>query len=369
MKKSLIALAVLAASGAAMAQSSVTLFGIVDTGVSYVNNATANNGSQYGVGTSGNATSRLGLRGTEDLGGGLKAGFWLEGEIFGDTGNAKGFDFKRESTVRLSGNFGEVRLGRETTPTFRAGLKYDLFGATGIGQFMGYRDWAGLGDFAASVTPKQTAQGDLNTIRANNMVSYSSPNFNGFTGNISYGFDEKANANNAFVGVKNAGRYVGGNVGYDNGPLSVTAAYGTLKMGLGGTPIDRDEMSIGASYNFGVAKVVGLAQQVKYKADGMSSQKFNNYMLGVSAPVGGVGEVKAQYAYYDQKADDTKAQQLSLGYVHNLSKRTALYGTVAYMKNNKDSGLGLQAKGVNDGSLSALGKNQTGVQVGIRHAF
>lgn len=367
MKKSLIALAVLAASGAAMAQSSVTLFGIVDTGVSYVNNATGNDSSKYGVGTSGNATSRLGLRGTEDLGGGLKAGFWLEGEIFGDTGNAKGFDFKRESTVRLSGNFGEVRLGRETTPTFRAGLKYDLFGATGIGQFMGYRDWSGLGDEAAAL--KQTAQSDLNTIRANNMVSYSTPNFSGFTGNISYGFDEKANASNAFVGVKNAGRYVGGNIGYDNGPLSVTAAYGTLKMGVIGTPVDRDEMSIGASYNFGVAKVVGLAQQVKYKADGMSSQKFNNYLLGVSVPVGGVGEVKAQYAYYDQKADNTKAQQLSLGYVHNLSKRTALYGTVAYMKNNKNSGLGLQANGVNDGSLSNLGKNQTGVQVGIRHAF
>lgn len=114
-EKSLIALAVLAASGAAMAQSSVTLFGIVDTGVSYVDNASGSD-AKYGVHSSGNATSRLGLRGTEDLGGGLKAGFWLEGEIFGDNGNASGFDFKRESTVRLSGNFGEVRLGRETTP-------------------------------------------------------------------------------------------------------------------------------------------------------------------------------------------------------------------------------------------------------------
>ena len=351
MKKSLIALAVLAASGAAMAQSSVTLFGIVDTGVAYVNNATGNDSSKYGVGTSGNATSRLGLRGTEDLGGGLKAGFWLEGEIFGDTGNAKGFDFKRESTVRLSGNFGEVRLGRETTPTFRAGLKYDLFGATGIGQFMGYKDWA------------STGLADGHTIRKDNMLSYSSPNFSGFTGNISYAFDEKANQ--ATLGG-NGGRYIGGNVGYDNGPLSVTAAYGTLSYGNVG---DRDEMSIGASYNFGVAKVVGLAQQIKYKPNAGSSDKFNNYMLGVSAPVGGVGEVKAQYAYYDQKGNDTKAQQLSLGYVHNLSKRTALYGTVAYMKNNKNSNLGLQAKGVNDGSLSALGKNQTGVQVGIRHAF
>ena len=370
MKKSLIALAVLAASGAAMAQSSVTLFGIVDTGVSYVNNTGVNadgsKTSNYGVNSSGNQTSRLGLRGTEDLGGGLKAGFWLEGELFGDTGGS-GLDFKRESTVRLSGNFGEVRLGRETTPTFRAGAKYDLFSSTGIGQFYGYRDWSGLSDLAPTLTPKQTAQSDLNTIRANNMVSYSSPNFSGFTANISYAFDEKANATNTFVGVKNAGRYIGGNVGYDNGPLSVTAAYGTLKMGVTGIAADRDEMSIGASYNFGVAKVVGLAQQVKYKADGISSQKFNNYMLGVSAPVGGVGEVKLAYALYDQKADDTKAHQLSLGYVHNLSKRTALYSTVAYLKNKDGSSMALNAKGVSNAAL--MGKNQTGVQVGIRHAF
>ena len=359
MKKSLIALAVLAASGAAMAQSSVTLFGIVDTGVSYVDNADGGNGSNYGMHTSGNATSRLGLRGTEDLGGGLKAGFWLEGEIFGDNGNAAGFDFRRESTVRLSGNFGEVRLGRELTPTFRAGLKYDVFGATGIGQNMGYRDWAGA------------AAADSNTIRANNMVSYSSPNFSGFTANLSYAFDEKAQA---VAGNTKIGRYVGGNVGYDNGPLSVTAAYGTQKNAVAGIVGDRDEMSIGAAYNFGVAKVTGLAQQIKYKADaaGVPSQKYNNYLLGVSAPVGGVGEVKAQYALYDQKANDAKAHQFSLGYVHNLSKRTALYGTVAYLKNKEGSYMALASKGVSNSiglKDSGAARNQTGVQVGIRHAF
>ncbi|KGH31850.1 porin [Comamonas testosteroni] len=350
MKKSLIALAVLAASGAAMAQSSVTLFGIVDTGVSYVDNASGND-AKYGVHTSGNATSRLGLRGTEDLGGGLKAGFWLEGEIFGDDGNASGFNFKRESTVRLSGNFGEVRLGRETTPTFRAGLKYDLFGATGIGQNLGFKAWSTAGGAFGA---------DANTIRANNMVSYSSPNFSGFTANVSYAFDEKQ-------GVGKTGRYAGGNVGYDNGPLSVTAAYGTLNGGTG----DRDEMSIGASYNFGVAKVVGNVQQIKYKPDAGSSAKFRNYLLGVSAPVGGVGEVKAQYAYYDQQGP-AKAHQLSLGYVHNLSKRTALYGTVAYLKNQDGSAIALAAKGVSDTvglKADGSGRNQAGVQVGIRHAF
>ena len=88
MKKSLIALAVLAASGAAMAQSSVTLFGIVDAGVTYAKTSGGDN--VYGLTNSGNATSRLGFRGVEDLGGGLKAGFWLEGAIQNDSGTGAG---------------------------------------------------------------------------------------------------------------------------------------------------------------------------------------------------------------------------------------------------------------------------------------
>ncbi|MDE5144470.1 porin, partial [Paenibacillus larvae] len=143
MKKSLIALAVLAASGAAMAQSSVTMFGIVDTGVTYVNHANAAGDSVYGLTSSGSATSRLGFRGTEDLGGGLKAGFWLEGEIFGDNGNANGFNFQRRSTISLMGNFGEVRMGRELTPSYSKVSGYDLFGQAGIGQFNGWNEWLG----------------------------------------------------------------------------------------------------------------------------------------------------------------------------------------------------------------------------------
>lgn len=362
MKKSLIALAVLAASGAAMAQSSVTLFGIVDTGVAYVNKNQAGD-SVYGLGTSGSSTSRLGLRGTEDLGGGLKAGFWLEGEIFGDTGG-NGFDFKRRSTVSLSGNFGEVRLGRDQVPTFQKLTSYDLFSATGIGQFMGFRNWASV---AGAQTP---AVGDDNGIRANNLIAYYTPNFGGFNAGVGYAFDEKTTVGT----VKNVGRYVGGYVAYDNGPLSVSLGLAQQKTYVtlpAITAADRDEMTLGASYNFGVAKLTGLIQQTKYKALGQSD-KVNSYMLGASAPVGGVGEVKLQYALYDQKFNDSKAHQITLGYVHNLSKRTALYGNLAFLKNKDGSTLGLAAKGLGSYSSNATvaaGESQTGVQVGIRHAF
>ncbi len=355
MKKSLIALAVLAASGAAMAQSSVALFGIIDAGVGYVNKSNAAGDSKYGMHTSGNQTSRIGFRGVEDLGGGLKAGFWLEGEIFADDGNGVnasnptgGLNFKRRSTVSLEGNFGEVRLGRDLTAGYSKTSSYDLFSQTGIGQFGAWKNWAGAG-FAAT--------GDESGIRSNNMITYFSPNFGGVKGAISYGFDEQTTGK--------AGRYIGGNVSYDNGPLSVAVSYDRIN--AAGTA-DRDAVTLGASYNFGVAKLNGIVQQQKYSAAGVSDAKFNNYMLGVSAPVGGAGEVKLQYARYDQKAIDGKADQLSLGYVHNMSKRTAVYGTVAYLKNKDNSNLGLNAKNLNTAGPGA-DKSQTGFQVGVRHSF
>ena len=364
MKKSLIALAVLAASGAAMAQSSVTLFGIVDTNVSYLdgvsNAAGTNTDSKYGIGTSGNATSRLGFRGVEDLGGGLKAGFHLEGEIFGDDGNASGFNFKRRSTVSLAGGFGEVRLGRDLTPGYSKTSSYDLFGGTGIGQFMGWSDWNGDNQTTAN------NNNDANGIRSSNMISYYTPNFSGFTAGLGYGFDEKADTTNS-----KKGRYVGGYVAYDNGPLSVALSYdessALVLTSPAATGADRNRLTLGGSYNLNVVKLNAILQQTKDDVPGGSERKVNAYMLGASAPVG-AGEVKLQYALYDQKAIDSKAHQISLGYVHNLSKRTAVYGTVAYMDNKDASKLNLSAKGL--GTIDArAGDSQTGYQVGIRHAF
>ena len=360
MKKSLIALAVLAASGAAMAQSSVTLFGIVDTAFSYVDNANAAGDSVYGLSTSGNATSRLGFRGVEDLGGGLKAGFWLEGEIFGDDGNASGFNFKRRSTVSLAGGFGEVRLGRDLTPGYSKFISYDLFGQVGIGQFMGWSDWNGNNQTTAN------NNNDANGIRSSNMISYYTPNFSGFTAGLGYGFDEKADATNS-----KKGRYVGGYVAYDNGPLSVALSYdessALVLTSPAATGADRNRLTLGGSYDLNVVKLNAILQQTKDDVPGGSERKVNAYMLGASAPVG-AGEVKLQYALYDQKAIDSKAHQISLGYVHNLSKRTAVYGTVAYMDNKDASKLNLSAKGL--GTIDArAGDSQTGVQVGIRHSF
>ena len=321
MKKSLIALAAVAASGAAFAQSSVTVYGVVDTSIAVVKGQD----SVSGMLNSGAATSRLGFRGVEDLGNGLKANFVLEGEVQPDDGTAGGLNFRRQSTVGLAGSFGEVRLGRALTASYNAVSRYDMFGTVGLGSTLAW---------------SSTETGYAN--RSNNMISYISPKFSGFGVGIDYGFGEQKENRTA--------RYAGIGATYDNGPLSLGLGYDKANNGLAvaGTE-DLTTWQLGGSYDLSVVKLAAFYKETKYKeiATG-DSEKLKTWNLGVSAPVGAAGEVKAQYALYDQKAIDSKAHQLSLGYVHNLSKRTAVYGTVSYLKNNG---------------------SQHGLQVGIRHAF
>ena len=137
MKKSLIALAVMAAAGAASAQSSVTLFGIVDVNYNYVKGD--GNGHVSSLTDSGYNSSRLGFRGTEDLGGGMSASFWLEAALQNDNGNAGGLFFQRRSTVSLAGNWGELRLGRDYVPTFWNMTVFDPFGTNGVGSNIGHK--------------------------------------------------------------------------------------------------------------------------------------------------------------------------------------------------------------------------------------
>ena len=351
MKKSLIALAVLAASGAAMAQSSVTLYGVLDTGVSYFKG----DDSVYGLTkTGGNVNSRLGFRGVEDLGNGLKATFNLEAGFNVDDGTGylgkfgpddTGLQFRRTSTVGLAGNFGEVRFGRMLTSSYLAVSRYDAFGDTGIGASLAWNI-------------PQTGYAP----RTENAISYTSPNFSGFKIGAEYGFGEKQKARDS--------RYFGMGATYDNGPLSLGLGYDRLNSNtMDGllAASDLKTVHLGGAYNFGVAKLMAFYKQSKVS----NAPKFKTFGLGVSAPVGAAGEVRASYNNYKISDDNGKANQLSLGYVHNLSKRTALYGTYAYLKNkNKDGdNLGLELNGAMPGAGLSDSGAQHGLQVGIRHAF
>ncbi|GAB1385640.1 porin [Melaminivora sp.] len=335
MKKSLIALAVLAASGTAMAQSSVTMFGIVDVGVTHVS-ATQ---SATGLSQSGNSSSRLGFRGVEDLGGGLKAGFWLEGAVKPDDGTGAGggnagpgFAFMRRSTVSMMGNFGEVRLGRELTAGYVRTSSYDPFGQVGLAAVQG-----------------------LATARVSNGISYHTPgNLGGFGAMAHYGFGEQTS--------NSLGRYVGLNAGYNNGPLSVGFAVDKLNGATVAAP-DRKTWSLGASYDLGMVKPAFL-----YSNNKLGAAKDNVIMLALTAPVG-PGRVLASFSRYDVKNSVNDSHALSVGYVYDLSKRTALYGTLAHMKNKNGATKNLNATGDIGTVTVAPGESVTGYQVGIRHAF
>lgn len=347
MKKSLIALAVLAASGAAMAQSSVTLFGVVDAGVGRIS---ADN-SVSGVTTSGLASSRLGFRGVEDLGGGLKAGFWLEGAVQNDTGTGAGggaagpgFEFKRRSTLSLAGSFGEVRLGRELAVGYEKASSYDPFGTVGVGGFLAWSSGTTLGQ----------------PVRVNNGVSYRTPgNLGGFFAQAHYAFGETPSGS----AYSKAGNYMALAGGYENGPLSATLAADKLR----GTAVNTDvsSFSLAASYDLGVVKPSFIWNQQKVNSN--PEVKLASYLIGLTAPVG-PGSLKVSYSNYDLKRSNNDSSVLAVGYVYDLSKRTAVYGTYAHL-NNKVGAARVLGTGGLAGAAPAAGENVNGYQVGIRHAF
>ena len=167
MKKSLLALAALTAfAGVASAQSSVTLFGIVDLSVNSVKNGSVSQKLQSSDQLNSN---RLGFRGVEDLGGGLRAGFWIEGAMSPDTGGT-GQTWQRRSTVSLMGGFGEVRLGRDYTTSFWNKTVFDPFGTNGLGSELNVESTLG--------------SGATTLVRANNAVSYFLPAMGGIYGQV-----------------------------------------------------------------------------------------------------------------------------------------------------------------------------------------
>jgi len=347
MKKTAALVLLAGVSAAASAQSNVTLFGVVDVGVRYTKNGDDNVTS---LSSNGVQTSRLGFRGVEDLGGGLKAGFWLETGLNPDTGvQSDGTRFwNRRSTVSLSGNFGEVRLGRDTTPTFNGYADYDVFGTNGVGA-------------ADKFVSKLGTDVDTN-VRADNLVSYFTPaDIGGFYGQLSAAAGEG----------KGGKKYYGGRVGYAAGPLNVSASYGQTDVTpLAGTAEDTYKLgTIGAAYDLQVVKLSGYVSQAKY-----ADQKLVIANIGASVPVG-PGAVRVSFINANASGhtasgasiDDNDARQFAVGYLYDLSKRTSLYTTVSRINNKEGAAYVVDANPAlpspNDG------KDSTGVEFGIRHRF
>jgi len=348
MKKSLLALAALGAfAGAASAQSTVTLFGIVDVNIRQQDNkGSSPSGSVTTVSTDGINSSRLGFRGVEDLGGGLRAGFWLEGALTPDDGTAGGQQWRRRSTVSLLGAFGEIRLGRDYTPTFWNHTIFDPFGTNGVGAETNVITQQG------ETSPFNSGAGTL--VRANNSVGYFLPALGGFYGQFMLAAGENTTGN----------KYYAGRLGYGAGPVNVAGAYGVTKR-TGTMADDLKAWNVGGTYNLGFLALYG-----QYHVYSYSNRDLKSAMLGLTVPIG-AGTIKATYnkTKYDvTTTSSANADQVALGYQYDLSKRTALYGNLAMLKNK--SGVKFQVAGTaNNWATGVTGKDSTAYEVGVRHSF
>jgi len=360
MKKSMLALAALTAfAGVASAQSSVTIWGIVDATYA-IGNGSLTDKTQ--ITNSGYNSSRLGFRGVEDMGGGSRAGFWLEAGVNNDNGSfgttntnnqatgasgGGGLTMNRRSTVSWGGGWGELRLGRDYTPHFWNHTVYDPFGTNGVG----------------TSQLLNSSLGGATTVRASNSVAYLyGMAFNGNSLGPGKGLHAFAQMyrgeNNSGAATSNDGNGFSFRLGYDAGPLSLAFANGSTKFATGKIT----STNLGGSYNLGVAKVSAL-----WTSDKVSGgKKGSGTLFGANVPMG-TNEIRVAFSRYETETaagvTDGKASKTSLGYVTNLSKRTALYATYARVSNS-----GISAQALN-GATTAAGGSSTGMDFGVRHAF
>lgn len=391
MKKTLLAAALLAGfAGAASAQSSVTLYGLVDAGLSFKNVKYSNgpadiNTSQFGASYGTQSGNRFGLKGVEDMGNGNRLTFQLENGFDIGNGNAQQGSrmFGRQAWFGLENDaWGYARIGRQLN------LATDYFGALdpfsqGFGQ-------ANIG----------TVFGSTNTYRLSNSLKYQTPNMGGFQAGVMYSFATGVDAlyvNNGknissgsgynFDSANNT-RQISLGAKYANGPIYVAASYDKLygANGItGGAPdASPSEWNLGGSYDFKVVKVDAVYGQTRggwmngqgnsgatgatlggVAAFGNGANIFdqnwgvNSYQIGLSAPVGGAGKVMASWnmaAPNGNMQDAYGASNMSVysvGYTYDFTKRTNLYTYVSYANNY--------------GTIDGL--KSTTLGVGMRHQF
>lgn len=375
MKKSLISLAALGLSaGAVNAQSSVTIYGIVDVAASKANSGQSNLSyySDWQVGRPNQWTlhsassSRLGFRGSEDLGDGLRANFLLEMRFQPDSGTIEPRDgvtfsggtrsynggfFNAQSYVGLSGNFGEVRLGRNATPHFNIGLITDPWGYEyNVASFGGF-----------------TRGGNM-VAATNNSVNYLSPSVGGFSLQLGFGAGEGAASGTGQTPPN--GRNLGFALQYNAGPLWMALAHNDSKRS---DAIQNRSSIFGVIYNFGVAKAIFNYSVGKNNVAGNPSTK--TLLLGAHIPLGS-GFIRTAVGRYDPAVGFntngitpgataattpnpyaaypvTKGQnstKFGIGYVYQLSKRTSVSADIGTSKTETYT-------------------RSTGVQTALKHVF
>ena len=371
MKKTLIALAALGAmAGAAQAQSTVTIYGLLDASfgsfkTNVVSGATIQSITQTKIDSGGLNGSRWGIRVSEDIGGGMAVIGNLESGFSIDTGaSAQNALFGRRANVGISSGFGTLTIGRNTSSYDDVAADHAMMAATIFDPSNTNNGPATTAAGVASLIGRNTAWVGYNT-RFNNSVKYISPNFGGFTGSVMYAFGEdKTNA-------VSASKSLSANLKYANGPLLVSGGYqseqaSNLTTGVanpntvaGDKPALQNTL-FNVAYDFGVAKVGAGFNRAKLKdlAPGFST-KQSEWSLSVAVPLGAT-TISAGYAR--SKGDDLgKSTGFGVQALYSLSKRTTLYAGALSTK-NYDNLLAAAPVG------SSTGRTTT-FATGIRHTF
>ena len=369
MKKTLLAASMLTAfTGIAQAEPSVTLYGVIDTGLGYNKiKGDGYSGSKLGMINGIQAGSRWGVRGSEDLGDGLRAVFKLESGF--DSANGQrgqsGRLFGRQATIGLANDaWGQLDFGRQAT--------------------IGSNYLADIDPFYTSYTQSNLGLGfsAANTMRWDNMVMYRTPSVNGFEFGIGYSFNaDDTNADQTGFRTADNTRGITAGLRYVQGPLNVALTYDQLNGSNRSTTIDNDatprQYALGVSYDL---EVVKLAAAYGRTTDGwfvgqdlpagtpfsdefgtnrfVNGFKANAYMLGATLPTGASGSLFASWQHVAPSNDkltggDANMNVYSVGYTYDLSKRTNLYAYGSY--------------GTDYAFIDGL--KSTAAGVGIRHQF
>lgn len=337
----------------ASAQSSLTVFGVVDSAVRSTHTSGA--GSVTSLISGGYSSSRFGFRGQEDLGGGLSASFWLESFLSTDTGATTPAGFQRRATLSLASRaWGELRLGRDFTPTHSSWARFDPFNYVGLGAVQLFAL------SAAGSTPVTAAFGSgPNSIqRASNAIQYLLPrNAWGLEGSLMKSFRENGLAANDQHSA------FGGRLGVRLGPVYLSAA-GFDTRDDRTVSVFRDR-ALAASWDAGAVKLSAGVRRYAYQ-----STRQNNYLLAAVVPLG-AHDVKLSFnraslggSTATAALQGSRADQLALGYAYHLSRRTTAYATLAAIRNQGN------ARFVVPGApAGTAGARSRGFEFGMNHEF
>lgn len=332
-----VALVLVGFAPAAQAQSSVTLYGLIDEFAQVVNTG---NGYTGAIGSSGQWASRIGLRGTEDIGGGNFVNFDLQNGFNPNDGTfaSPGVMFNRQAWIGISGRWGEVRAGRQNSPVFNDQGGLDAFGAStqasGFSNFMTF------------------------TVRTSNTLSYTSPVISGLQFSVYTGFGDAG-------GLRSAGASYQGDVTYSTGPFSAVFAAQAVRSADNSTS-DRTEEA-GVSYRVGKTTMYLGWSGSKWDDIDLNVNVYGASALYQITPAAGIA---LGYTYlHDETGQGDNAQQVAALYTYALSKRTSIYSAVSFLQNRAQSSYRLAGSANAGLPLAYAGSDARGFQLGMVHRF